>query len=99
MNNQKVNLDDATIKKVGLVLTSKPINAHIAPDARIFRFPGVEKLYIMESDLYGNTMPEDSCFVAFYGKNGLVGKHLRVETLVTMTKDDMRSLMESNCNG
>ena len=53
----------------------------------------------MESDLYGNTMPKDSCFLAFYGSHGLIGKHLRVETLKNASVTDIKKMVESNSEG
>ncbi len=50
----------------------------------------------MESDLYGNTMPKDSCFLAFYGQHGLIGKHLKVETLKNASLQDMKAMVQSN---
>ena len=75
------NLDDGTIKSIGLRLTDKHINAETAPSARVFEYPHLPDAYIMESDLYGNRMPKDSCFLAFNGPHGMIGKHVRVETL------------------
>ena len=69
------NIDDETISKIGLILSDKPINAQIAPNARVFEYPHLDNVFIMESDLYGNTMPKNSCFLAFYGTHGLIGKH------------------------
>ncbi|MCW3109986.1 MAG: hypothetical protein JWQ09_4492 [Segetibacter sp.] len=75
------NIDEETISKIGLRLSDEPINAQIAPNARVFEYPHLYKVFVMESDLYGNTMPKDSCFLAFYGHHGLIGKDLKVETL------------------
>ena len=61
------NIDDDTIRKVGLRPSDQLINAQIAPDARVFEYPHLENVFIMESDLYGNRMPKDSCFLAFSG--------------------------------
>lgn len=95
----EVNLDAETIRKAGLRLTDKPVNAELAPDARVFEFPGLENVFIMESDLYGNTMPKGSCFLAFYGRNGLIGKHLKVETLKNASLEDIKKIVESNREG
>ena len=76
MNNRNdCNLDDETIRKAGLRISVKPINAQIAPNSRIFEYPHLENVFIMESDLYGNRMPKNSCFFVFNGKHGLLGKH------------------------
>ena len=80
-HTNEVNIDEETIQKAGLRETDKPVNAELAPAARVFEFPGLEDVFIMESDLYGNAMPKGSCFLAFYGRSGLMGQHLKVETL------------------
>jgi len=53
----------------------------------------------MESDLYGNTMPKDSCFLAFNGKHGLIAKHLKVETLRNASVEEIKKLIEANSEG
>jgi hypothetical protein len=92
------NIDAQTIREVGLLLTDEPINAQIAPDARVLKYPSLEKVYVMESDLYGNTMPKGSCFLVFDGHHGLVGKHLLVETLRSVGVEGIRSIIETNSN-
>ena len=99
MNHNEDNIDAATIKAVGLKLTNAPINAVIAPSARIFEYPHLENVYIMESDLYGNTMPKDSCFLAFTGQHGLMGKHIKVETLKHSSVLDIQKMVEDNNDG
>jgi hypothetical protein len=98
-NIEKFNIDDETISKTGLQLSNKPINAQIAPDARVFEYPGLENVFIMESDLYGNTMPNGSCFLAFYGSHGLIGKHLKIETLKNASIEDIKAMVEKNSEG
>src|SRR3954463_10549050 len=93
------NIDEETIRKVGLQLSDKKINAQIAPNARVFEYPHLENVFIMESDLYGNTMPKNSCFLAFYGTHGLIGKNLSVETLRNASVDDIKSMVEMNNEG
>lgn len=99
MKSENVNIDDVTIRKLGLRLSNKSINAQIAPGARVFEYPGLDDIYIMESDLYGNMMPKDSCFLAFSGTHGLIGKHLKVETLMNLGPDEIRRMVESNTEG
>ena len=98
-NTNNLNIDDATISKLGLRLSDKDINAQIAPNARVFEYPGLDNVFIMESDLYGNTMPKDYCFLAFYGRNGLMGKPLNVEKLKNASIDDIRNMVQSNTEG
>jgi len=97
MNNN--NIDDTTIQKLGLRVSDKPINAQTAQDSRIFDYPHLENVFIMESDLYGNAMPKNSCFLAFNGKHGLVGKHMTVEALSKATVADIRHIVETNTDG
>ena len=99
MKSENVNIDDVTIRKLGLRLSNKSINAQIGPGARVFEYPGLDDIYIMESDLYGNMMPKDSCFLAFSGTHGLIGKHLKVETLMNLGPDEIRRMVESNTEG
>jgi len=93
------NIDEETISKIGLRLSNEPINAQVAQGARVFEYPHLDKVFIMESDLYGNTMPKDSCFLAFYGHHGLIGKHLEVEVLKNSSVEDIKSIVESNMEG
>ena len=99
INSNDFNLDDETIRKVGLRISGKPINAQVALDARVFEYPHLEDVFVMESDLYGNTMPKNSCFLAFNGKHGMMGKHISVETLVKAKVADIRNIVENNIEG
>ena len=98
-NTDDFSIDQETISKIGLRPTDKSINAQIAPDARVFDYPHLENVFIMESDLYGNKMPKDSCFLAFTGLHGLIGKHLKVEALKNASREDIRQIVESNKEG
>ena len=46
-----INIDEETINKIGLRPANKVINAQISPDARVFIYPFLEDVYIMENDL------------------------------------------------
>jgi hypothetical protein len=98
-NIDDFNIDEETISKVGLRRSTKTINAQIAPDARVFEYPHLDNVFIMESDLYGNTMPKNSCFLAFYGHHGLIGKHLKIETLRNASAEDIKNMVDSNSEG
>ncbi|TKK64550.1 hypothetical protein FC093_22380 [Ilyomonas limi] len=98
-NTTDFNIDEETISKLGLRLSNKHINAQIAPNARVFEYPGLDNVFVMESDLYGNTMPEGSCFLAFYGSHGLIGKHLHLETLKHASINDIKAIAESHSEG
>lgn len=93
------NLNNNTIRELGLRLSDKKVNAVISPDARVFEYPHLENVFIMENDLYGNVMPKDSCFLAFTGHHGLIGMHLSVEALLKATVEDMKTMVESNIEG
>ena len=93
------NLDKETIRKIGLRPSHEAINATNAADARVFDYPDLNRVFVMESDLYGNTMPKDSCFLAFYGQHGLIGKRLKVEVLKNSSVEDIKNIVESNNYG
>jgi len=93
------NINSKTISALGLRLSDKKINAVISPDARVFEYPYLEDVFIMENDLYGKIMPKDSCFLAFYGHHGLIGKQLSVETLKNSTLTDIKNMVERNMEG
>jgi hypothetical protein len=90
------SIDEETISRVGLHVSDKLAEAHIAPNARVFEYPYLENVFIMECDLYGNVMPEDSCFLAFYGRHGYQGKQLKVETLRNASVEDIKKMVERN---
>lgn len=96
IDTDDLNIDKETISKIGLRLSDKHINAQIAPNARVFEYPHLDNVFVMESDLYGNTMPKDSCFLAFYGNHGLIGKHLLVETLKNSSIEEVKKMVEIN---
>ena len=92
-------IDDETIKMLELRLCDKPENAQIATNARIFEYTHLEDVFVMESDLYGNLMPKDSCFLAFNGTHGLIGKHLKIESLRNSTIEEIKLMVEANIEG
>jgi hypothetical protein len=93
------NIDEETISKLGLTVTRKQVNAQSTPHARVFEYPHLENVFIMENDLYGRTMPEQSCFIAFDGRHGLVGKHLTIEQLRNSSVEEIRKLVVDNSEG
>jgi len=99
MKNGESNIDAETINRIGLRVSEKQINAPLAPDARVFEYPGLENVFIMESDPYGNIMPKGSCFLAFYGSHGLIGKHLRVDELKNASGDEIKKMVGSHSEG
>jgi hypothetical protein len=92
-------IDEETIIKVGLQRSNQRINASGSEDARVFEYPLLSNVFIMESDLYGNKMLQGSCFLAFYGSNGLIGKHLKIETLRNATTEEIESIVQRNDEG
>ena len=99
MTSTESNIDEETISKIGLQLSDKPILAQATTDARVFEYPSLENVFVMESDPYGNVMPKGSCFLAFYGSHGLIGKHLRVEELKNASVDDIKKLVDTHSEG
>jgi hypothetical protein len=93
------NLDEETIHAVGLEPSGTSLNAHIAPDARVFKYPHHDDVFVMENDLYGNEMPKDSCFLVFQGQHGLVGRHMKVDTLRNSSVAEIHKLIEANSGG
>jgi hypothetical protein len=98
-NSTEFNIDDETIQSLKLQLTTEPLNAPIDLVGRVFKYPELEKVYIMESDLYGNMMPQGSCFLAFQGNHGLIGKHLYIETLKNSTSADIQVMIATHDQG
>ncbi|MEJ7829750.1 MAG: hypothetical protein WKF91_16190 [Segetibacter sp.] len=94
-----VNIDNDTIKKVGLCLSENRLNTETAIESRVFEYPHLENVFIMESDLYGNAMPKGSCFLAFKGHHGLIGKHLSVERLKNASAEDIENMVQHNNEG
>ena len=95
----KYCLDKATIDKLGLRLSNQSINAQIALGSKVFEYPHIQNVFIMESDLYGNLMPEGTCFLAFEGQHGLIGRNLTIEKLTMASEDDIRSMVLHNNEG
>lgn len=93
------NLDKETIARLGLVPSEKSINASVATDAQVFQFTSIENVYVMERDLYGNSLPEGSLFLAFEGRSGLMGTHIKIETLQNCSEEEIKKIVADNHNG
>jgi hypothetical protein len=93
------NIDEETISRLGLTLTHKQINAQCTPHARVFEYPNLENVFIMENDLYGTIMPAHSCFIAFNGRHGLMGKHLTIDKLRNSSREEIKKLVADNSGG
>jgi hypothetical protein len=98
-NSTGFNIDDETIQSLKLQLTNEPLNGPNDLVGRVFKYPALEKVYIMESDLYGNMMPQGSCFLAFQGNHGLIGKHLYIKTLKSSTTADIKAMIAAHDQG
>ena len=100
MNNEKGdNIDAETIKAVGLRPTNVLLNAETALSAHVYEYPNLEHVYVMDSDLYGNSLPKDSCFLAFDGQHGLIGKDLKLETLKNASAEEIKKIVQDNNKG
>jgi hypothetical protein len=93
------NIDEETINRLGLMITHKQVNAQSTPNERVFEYPHLVNVFIMENDLYGATMPEHYCFIAFSGRHGLVGKRLTIEELKNSSVEEIRKLVVDNSEG
>lgn len=93
------HIDDDTINQLGLKISDKPIGTQHAPGARVFEYPELDDVFIMENDLYGTPMPEQTCFIAFNGRHGLVGRDISIEQLRNSSVDDIRNLVAHNSEG
>ena len=93
------NIDEETISRLGLTISHKQINSQITPYARVFEYPHLDNVFVMENDLYGATMPEHFCFIAFYGRNGLIGKPMSIDELKNASLEKIRKLVVDNSEG
>jgi hypothetical protein len=94
------HIDEETIESLGLQLTARPLTAEAVPaSARVYTYPHLEDVYIMETDLYGQPMPKDSCFIAFNGHHGLIGRTLKIEKLRRLAVSDIEKMVAENNRG
>lgn len=99
MKEENYNIDEETITKVGLQSSDIAISGQIAPNTRVFAYPHLDNVFVMESDLYGNVMPKNSCFLVFSGQHGFIGKKIKVETLKNASPEDVQKIIHSNEQG
>ena len=92
------HVDDETINTIGLKLSDKPLSS-LPTNSRVFEYPDLENVFVMDTDLYGNMLPEEFCFLAFYGQHGLIGDRLEVETLRNSRADDIKKIVQRNIEG
>ncbi len=94
------HIEEATIESLGLQLTDTPLTAEAVPaTARVYSYPHLDNVYIMETDLYGNPMAADTCFVAFKGPHGLIGRTLKIEKLTHLSVTDIEKMVADNNKG
>jgi len=86
------------ISNLSLQLTDK-LDTVSELTGKIYKYPNIKDVYILEKDLYGNSMPEGYCFLAFSGSHGMIGRQLSLKTLEKASEEDMRILIESNEQG
>lgn len=96
---EQVNINIKTINDLELYQVGKAINAHTTSKARIFSIADLQDVYIMENDLYGNVMPMGSFFLAFNGRNGLMGIQILIDTLRKSSPSDIGKIVDANNNG
>jgi hypothetical protein len=88
------HIDDEIINSLGLQHTTISISAPSSVRVRAYSFPTLEHVYIMEKDLYGNQMPEGSCFLAVQGKHGLIGRSMHVDKLRNYSVAEIKSIVQ-----
>jgi hypothetical protein len=93
------HIDEETIRHLGLQPASIPEVSQLASNARVYAIPALENVFVMESDFYGNSMPEGSCFLAFQGKRGLLGRHISVDKLRNCSQEDIVKMVNSGMEG
>jgi hypothetical protein len=100
MTNEKAyHIDEEIINSVGLQPSDNPVSSQLATNARVYEFPTLDNVFVMESDFYGNPMPEGSCFLAVQGKRGLMGRRLRVETLRDCRTEEIQKMAQDISEG
>lgn len=100
IRDKEFNIDEETIESIGLQRTRSPLTAEAAPlSTRVYTYPHLDNVYIMETDLYGQPMPKGSCFLAFKGQHGLIGKPLKIEKLRRSSVKDIEKIVQDNNQG
>lgn len=94
INEAAYHIDEENINRLGLRPAPIPAGSQLATNARVFGLPNLENVLVMESDLYGNPMPEGSCFLAVQGKHGLMGRRLRIEQLRNCSAEDLQKMVQ-----
>jgi hypothetical protein len=92
-------IDAEMVQALGLQLSPTPLTAEAPIAGRVYKYPQLENVYIMERDLYGNLMPEGSCFLAFNGHHGLMGKRLKLATLKRFNAEDIKKVVREHNEG
>src|SRR5438270_893552 len=99
LNETAYHIDEETISCLGLHPSTRLIGPQHTTTARVYEFSMLENVFVMESDLYGNPMPEGSCFLASQGRHGLMGRTLHVEKLRNCSAEDIQKMVQSILEG
>jgi len=100
MINEAVHhIDEEIINSKRLQPAGIPAGSQLATNARVYEFPELENVFVMESDFYGNPMPAGSCFLAFQGKRGLLGRRLSVEKLRNCSTAEIQTIVQNSNEG
>ena len=99
INEATSRIDTELIRQFELEPSAIPEGAQLAVNARVYTFPQLESVFVMESDFYGNRMPEGSCFLAFQGKRGLLGRHINIDSLRKCSLDEVQKIVVSLSEG
>jgi|SRR6476620_4138960 len=87
-------LDEEVVQFLALRLRLTPIEIDSTVTGRIFEYPHIPEVYILEDDLTGNRMPEGTCLLAFTDREKLEGVKLKIETLLISTPGDIKRLIQ-----
>jgi hypothetical protein len=99
INEATYHIKQEIVNQIGLQPTDIPAGSQLATNARVYKFRDMEHVFVLESDLYGNPMPEGSCFLAVQGKHGLMGRRLRVEKLRTCSAEEIQKMAQGISEG
>lgn len=92
----KLRIDTETLESLGLQVADTPLTAEPFVSGQVYKYQRLDNVYIMETDLYGNDLPEGSCFLAFEGHHGLIGKPLKLEKLKSLSPADIEKMVSDN---
>ena len=94
INEATYHVNEDIIINLGLQPTTIPISSPSTVGVRAYSVPTLEQVYIMENDLYGNPLPEGSCFLAVQGKHGLIGRSIREVKLRNYSAGEILNIVQ-----